>query len=367
MRKAPQDRRRVGIDRRDPYHRGHASHHRRSPRRPGLPERLLPQRLPRAGGPRGLLHRQDRSLGAEPSRSLGRTRVAGARHRLSPHRRLRWRRPRGVGGRGGRSGLDRSPCDAQRRSAAARASAAGRLAAAGRHPHDRRARPWRACGAVLGAGGEPPRHRRDRSCRRGRVRAHPPHRVAHDAIMRGPARRRDRARHGNWRGSCARGACDREAPRLHRDRDEPKRGEACEGEGARRRPCGARSRRGLVSRGARPDRQARRRLLHRFDRRRRLRLGGQEPRPRRALRDVRHHRRRGRAVRARTGLLEPALDPRLDHGRHARVPRGGGASRLGAIRPVVDSTFRPEDASSAYERLESGSQFGKIVFDWRRD
>ena len=37
----------------------------------------------------------------------------------------------------------------------------------------------------------------------------------------------------------------------------------------------------------------------------------------------------------------------------------------GAIRPVVDATFRPEDASSAYARLESGAQFGKIVFDWR--
>jgi NADPH:quinone reductase-like Zn-dependent oxidoreductase len=37
----------------------------------------------------------------------------------------------------------------------------------------------------------------------------------------------------------------------------------------------------------------------------------------------------------------------------------------GAIRPVVDSVHRPEACRSAYERLESSAQFGKIVFDWR--
>ncbi|MFZ9690966.1 MAG: zinc-binding dehydrogenase, partial [Phycisphaerales bacterium] len=37
----------------------------------------------------------------------------------------------------------------------------------------------------------------------------------------------------------------------------------------------------------------------------------------------------------------------------------------GAISPVIDSTFSPQDAANAYQRLESGAQFGKIVFDWR--
>ena len=36
-----------------------------------------------------------------------------------------------------------------------------------------------------------------------------------------------------------------------------------------------------------------------------------------------------------------------------------------SIRPVIDSVHRPEDATTAFERLESGSQFGKIVIDWR--
>jgi len=37
----------------------------------------------------------------------------------------------------------------------------------------------------------------------------------------------------------------------------------------------------------------------------------------------------------------------------------------GLVRPVVDSVHRPKDARTAYARLESSGQFGKIVFDWR--
>ena len=37
----------------------------------------------------------------------------------------------------------------------------------------------------------------------------------------------------------------------------------------------------------------------------------------------------------------------------------------GALRPVVDQVFKPEQCVNAYERLESGEQFGKIVIDWR--
>jgi NADPH:quinone reductase-like Zn-dependent oxidoreductase len=38
--------------------------------------------------------------------------------------------------------------------------------------------------------------------------------------------------------------------------------------------------------------------------------------------------------------------------------------RAGALKPVVDEVFRPEDAAAAYARLEAGEQFGKIVFRW---
>jgi NADPH:quinone reductase-like Zn-dependent oxidoreductase len=38
--------------------------------------------------------------------------------------------------------------------------------------------------------------------------------------------------------------------------------------------------------------------------------------------------------------------------------------RSGALKPVVDEVFRPEDASVAYGRLEAGEQFGTIVFRW---
>ncbi len=37
----------------------------------------------------------------------------------------------------------------------------------------------------------------------------------------------------------------------------------------------------------------------------------------------------------------------------------------GALNPVVDTTFKPSDCRAAYERLEAGEQFGKIVIDWR--
>lgn len=38
--------------------------------------------------------------------------------------------------------------------------------------------------------------------------------------------------------------------------------------------------------------------------------------------------------------------------------------RSGAIKPVIDSTFSAKDGQKAYERLESGEQFGKIVVRW---
>lgn len=37
----------------------------------------------------------------------------------------------------------------------------------------------------------------------------------------------------------------------------------------------------------------------------------------------------------------------------------------GSLRPVVDKVFTPEECTRAYERLEAGEQFGKIVIDWR--
>lgn len=37
----------------------------------------------------------------------------------------------------------------------------------------------------------------------------------------------------------------------------------------------------------------------------------------------------------------------------------------GALKPVVDKVFKPEECTQAYERLEAGEQFGKIVIDWR--
>jgi len=38
--------------------------------------------------------------------------------------------------------------------------------------------------------------------------------------------------------------------------------------------------------------------------------------------------------------------------------------RAGRLSPVVDETFRAEDATRAYERLEAGDQCGKIVITW---
>lgn len=35
------------------------------------------------------------------------------------------------------------------------------------------------------------------------------------------------------------------------------------------------------------------------------------------------------------------------------------------LKPVVDKVFKPEECTKAYERLEAGEQFGKIVIDWR--
>jgi NADPH:quinone reductase-like Zn-dependent oxidoreductase len=39
--------------------------------------------------------------------------------------------------------------------------------------------------------------------------------------------------------------------------------------------------------------------------------------------------------------------------------------RSGAIRPVIDRRYRPQEATDAFARLEAGEQFGKLVFDWR--
>ena len=39
--------------------------------------------------------------------------------------------------------------------------------------------------------------------------------------------------------------------------------------------------------------------------------------------------------------------------------------RTGAIKPVIDSVHTAADARAAYERMEAGDQFGKIVIDWR--
>jgi len=37
----------------------------------------------------------------------------------------------------------------------------------------------------------------------------------------------------------------------------------------------------------------------------------------------------------------------------------------GTMAPVIDSTWSVDEAAGAWERLESGEQFGKIVLDWR--
>ncbi|MSR45059.1 MAG: NADPH:quinone reductase [Phycisphaerales bacterium] len=39
--------------------------------------------------------------------------------------------------------------------------------------------------------------------------------------------------------------------------------------------------------------------------------------------------------------------------------------KSGSIEPVIDSVHRPHNASLAFEKLESATQFGKIVIDWR--
>ncbi|HED53711.1 MAG TPA: alcohol dehydrogenase [Phycisphaerales bacterium] len=38
--------------------------------------------------------------------------------------------------------------------------------------------------------------------------------------------------------------------------------------------------------------------------------------------------------------------------------------RTGNVRPVVDQVFKPDQAAKAWQRLEAGEQFGKIVIDW---
>jgi NADPH:quinone reductase-like Zn-dependent oxidoreductase len=39
--------------------------------------------------------------------------------------------------------------------------------------------------------------------------------------------------------------------------------------------------------------------------------------------------------------------------------------RSGALQPVIDTVFRPGEANGAFQRLEAGEQFGKLVVDWR--
>ncbi|MBK7404428.1 MAG: zinc-binding dehydrogenase [Phycisphaerales bacterium] len=39
--------------------------------------------------------------------------------------------------------------------------------------------------------------------------------------------------------------------------------------------------------------------------------------------------------------------------------------RAGMLRPVVDGVYPPAECAAAYERLEQGEQFGKLVIDWR--
>jgi len=39
--------------------------------------------------------------------------------------------------------------------------------------------------------------------------------------------------------------------------------------------------------------------------------------------------------------------------------------RSGRLKPVIDKVFKPAECRAAYERLEAGEQFGKIVIDWR--
>ncbi|MCC6284506.1 MAG: zinc-binding dehydrogenase [Phycisphaerales bacterium] len=39
--------------------------------------------------------------------------------------------------------------------------------------------------------------------------------------------------------------------------------------------------------------------------------------------------------------------------------------RAGALAPIVDQVFAPGACAEAYQRLEAGEQFGKIVIDWR--
>jgi D-arabinose 1-dehydrogenase-like Zn-dependent alcohol dehydrogenase len=38
--------------------------------------------------------------------------------------------------------------------------------------------------------------------------------------------------------------------------------------------------------------------------------------------------------------------------------------RSGEMLPIVDSIQKPQFAKKAYERLESGEQFGKVLIDW---
>lgn len=40
--------------------------------------------------------------------------------------------------------------------------------------------------------------------------------------------------------------------------------------------------------------------------------------------------------------------------------------RNGQLKPVVDKAFSPEQCTEAYQRLEQGEQFGKLVIDWRK-
>ncbi len=52
-------------------------------------------------------------------------------------------------------------------------------------------------------------------------------------------------------------------------------------------------------------------------------------------------------------------------GSNAEFAEVAALFRAGAVRPVVDTVFAPEQAAEAYRRLEAGEQMGKVVIRWR--
>lgn len=52
-------------------------------------------------------------------------------------------------------------------------------------------------------------------------------------------------------------------------------------------------------------------------------------------------------------------------GTNAEFAEVAALFNAGALSPVIDRVFTPEQAQDAYARLEAAQQFGKIVIDWR--